>query len=365
MSSAAQVGPSALRTPTGTGRVCAALTGAVLLSSLLAACSNDSDTAAGGTPKATPTSSTKDVTPPEKTEVKMSTLKSADFLPLYIGIKQGLYKNRGITVTPVENIAPPAIPAALVNGSVDTTVLASRCEVAHRQGIPLVVAGMGSTATSYTFVVSRDVASLKDLAGKRVITSAAAAVPTILAHAVLADAGVEKDIEFLPIAAPPAQVAAFQAGQGSAVMVTSDDAARLLGQVPDSKQIAIPEGVIKPSPTDGTCVSKKFLAENPGTVYALVAGWSDAVTFMRKNEKETVAFMQTLLMLSPEQAAQVYDAVIDEFVTNPVPTDELTANQAELNSLGGTQVSASQVKSVYDLSIAEDVAKDLGVAPGS
>jgi NitT/TauT family transport system substrate-binding protein len=167
----------------------AALSAAALL--LLAACGDgDDDAGGGGTDSATGSSETQSIT--------VGVIPIVDVAPIYLGVEQGFFEQRGLDVTLQTAQGGAAIVPAVIAGEFDfgfsniTSLL-----IAQTQGLPLKVVAAGDSTTGkegedFAAVVVPEGSAITgpaDLAGKTVAVNTLNNIGTTTISKVVDDAG--------------------------------------------------------------------------------------------------------------------------------------------------------------------------------
>ncbi|HEY9350794.1 MAG TPA: ABC transporter substrate-binding protein [Acidothermales bacterium] len=167
----------------------AALSAAALL--LLAACGEgDDDAGGGGTDSATGSSETQSIT--------VGVIPIVDVAPIYLGVEQGFFEQRGLDVTLQTAQGGAAIVPAVIAGEFDfgfsniTSLL-----IAQTQGLPLKVVAAGDSTTGkegedFAAVVVPEGSAITgpaDLAGKTVAVNTLNNIGTTTISKVVDDAG--------------------------------------------------------------------------------------------------------------------------------------------------------------------------------
>ena len=214
----------------------------------------------------------------------------------------------------------------------------------------------------YQLIAVSKITSLDDLVGKQLITSAASATPTLRVSNMLDREGLLEDVNIVNIAKAESQVAAFRAGQAEAVFLQVANAQKAMATVPGSHVLVDVEDIGPELVNTGLCVSNKFLEENPGTIYQLIAGLSEAVSFSQKNEEKTIEILMETFDLTEKQAKSVQKSEANSFTAYPIPHKKLWEEVARLDSLGEQkEVTVEEILAVTDFTIAKKVIDDLGL----
>jgi NitT/TauT family transport system substrate-binding protein len=157
---------------------------------------------------------------------------TATYWPYYVGLSEGVFGQAGLEVEMVTLGTTAAGVAALLEERVDIAATCPDAVVeAATQGQPLRVAGGLIDRPVSSVVVIPEVASVHALRGWRVAVSDLRGSVSIVLRAFLRAHGLERaEYEQVIIGTTPAQVAALEAGDVDAAMVTHPFEARLLAK---------------------------------------------------------------------------------------------------------------------------------------
>jgi NitT/TauT family transport system substrate-binding protein len=298
---------------------------------------------------------------PETKDVKIAVLRASDFMSYYIGVEKGIFERRGLNVS-LQVLAPPDMPAAMVNGAVQGAGLIGRCERAGAQDMPVTVVANFGVQQPYQLIAVSEIGSIEELRGKRLLSSAASATPTLRVNSIVERAGLAGKVETVNIAKTESQVAAFRAGQGDAIYVPVSVAATVMETVPGAHVLVDVADTGPELPNTGLCVTDDFLQKNPGTVYQLIAGLAESVAFYEENRAEALGVLQEALALTQEQADFVYKSQSGTFTQYPIPTRAQWEEVARLDTASvGKPVTVDEILKETDFSIAERVIEDLKI----
>ena len=103
-----------------------------------------------------------------KTKIRIATASpSLSYLPIYIAVKKGFFAKRGFDVEMIQMNASLTAPA-LLNRSVDYTTIPSTIATAAARGAPAKVIFFASVKLQHMLVSRPEIATVQDLAGKRI-----------------------------------------------------------------------------------------------------------------------------------------------------------------------------------------------------
>ena len=239
---------------------------------------------------------------------------SFSFLPLQIGIENGMFKKHGLDVTRIDFPRGAASGhQALAAGSVDM-VAGGGVEMGFIvKGAPeLAVAVITERPNSVTLTVRNDdtVKTIADLKGRPVGISTTGGLSYWLVRELSRRQGWGPDgIKSVAVGAMSSQVAALKTRQIDAGVIDLATGFQLeeLGE----GRILVKFGdIIEAFVNQASYASTDILRRAPDAVRRYLAGWFDTVAWVRANRAETVAIGARALSISPAVAAKSYDGVL-------------------------------------------------------
>jgi NitT/TauT family transport system substrate-binding protein len=278
---------------------------AVLLSCsvLLAACGGGGD---GGQAGAGSSDSPRKVT--------VGVIPIADVAPLYLGVEEGFFAERGLDVELVTGQGGAALVPAVVSGEQDFAFSNTlSLMVAQQAGLPVQVVAPGNTSTGnpaddFGCVLvppGSPLQTVADLAGKRVSTNTLNNINVAVIRDVVDRAGADSStIEFLEIAHPdvPQAVATGQVDAATAVepfkTIALQQGARCLSNV-------FAEAQEDPLLIGAYFTTSETATSDPELVDAFVEGLQESFAYATENPDEARGILGSFTELSPELAGAI------------------------------------------------------------
>ncbi len=262
------------------------------------------------------------------------------FVPLDIGIEEGIFAKHGVAVEEFVLGGAAKLQQALTADAVDIGLgsgpgLSFIAKGAPQRGI----AAMAGRPLIMTLIVKQDgpVKTVADLKGKTVSISSPGGVPEWLVRELSRQQGWGPDgINMIGLGADSSQVAALRTDQivgmpndiGIAMRLEQQGVARILVRFGD----IIPDFIMHV-----IFASDKVIAERPEDLRKFLAGWFDTIRYMRQNKTESVRIAARVTNVSTDIAGRVYDAVMPMFSDDgrfdPKALKILAASFTELNLL--------------------------------
>jgi len=262
-----------------------------------------------------------------ETSLVVSVSPAPEFVPTFIAKDQGLFKKRGLEITP--QITPNGSVAiqGLQAGSLQiASVSVSSLLQATDSGLDLVVVAGGAIASNtdrnYGIVVKADsgIERAEDLAGKRMGVAGLDSFFHVLARQWLTNKGVDyKKVTF--VEAPFPQLAdVMKAGNVSAVITTEPFLSRTVSSGVGDKVFYIAADLPDGLPPFVYVARRDWVAKNPETVKAFRQAMAEAVEFTGSHPADAVSIYGRYVKLPPEALANIKINKLDI---------DVTANQLE------------------------------------
>lgn len=279
---------------------------------LLAAACGDDDS--GETTSTTATPSTSDASsttvagdgPLETTTMTAGALPLVDFAPLFYADAMGYFRAEGLEVTVEVVQSGPVAAQLLLAGDIDASFINwLSFSAAVSNDAPLVVVANGThlaDGQGGVFVTADSpLTSLEDLDGKSVATNSIGNVGDITIEALIADQGLDVEIDYVEVAFPEI-IPAIESGSVDAGFLT--EPFTTFAKVSGLRSIADPyTGSAQNLPIAGYMSTAQFAAENPNTVAAFRRAIEAATADLLADEDALRAFIPVFSAV-PEEAAQ-------------------------------------------------------------
>lgn len=280
----------------------------IVMASALSACGDDSSSEPGAGEG-------------ESTEVSVGVIPILDVAPIYLGVEQGFFSDRGLDVTMETAQGGAAIAPAVVSGqhqfgfSNNTSML-----LAQAQGLPLKIVAPGSSSTSevgedFAGVVvngDSDIDSAADLAGRSVAINTLNNISdTVVRESVRKDGGDPTDIDFVELAFPD-MPAAVAEGRVDAAFVVEPFLAISEGQ--GARDVASAYAL----PTEDLSVATYFTSEevissDPELVEAFGAAMVESQEYAAENPDEVRRIITTY--------TEIDEALVEELTLPAFPSE--------------------------------------------
>jgi NitT/TauT family transport system substrate-binding protein len=245
-----------------------------------------------------------------------------------IAQQRGYMKEEGLDER-VIFVAPTTSIQAMLGGDVHFTGAGSSALVSIARGnTPLKVVLATNDRVLQWLVTKPEIASPKDLKGKRIATTGVAAIATFMARQVLTKYGLDgnKDVSYLDVGQGN-QLAALLGGGFDAAILSVEQ--RYVALDKGMREMFFMGNEVKNS--WGTlATTDKLIKENPKMIGGFVRATIKALRYMRQDKEGTIAAMLKFANVSRPQATRVYDDIVGTFTRNGVVDDETQRNDLSI-----------------------------------
>jgi NitT/TauT family transport system substrate-binding protein len=260
------------------------------------------------------------------------------FVPLDVGMRQGIFTKNGIEIQSVAFAGDARMQQAMASDSLDIGLGSGPALAFIMKGAPIkAVAAMAGPPLLLAIVVRPDgPKSVAELKGKKISVSTAGSLTYWLVSETSRRQGWgPKGIEIEPMGAMPGQIAAMKRGDidgaimdiGNAFALEKRGEGRILLRFNDLKDFHI--HVI--------FATNKLIADHPELVRRFLKGWFETIAFMRANKAETVAIAREVTNKDEDITSRSYDELMPMFSDdgrfNPAALATLAKSFVELQLL--------------------------------
>jgi NitT/TauT family transport system substrate-binding protein len=211
--------------------------------------------------------------------------------PLWVAEEKGFFKKHEIDVALTTFNWDQDMTAALASGNLNVIASATNGMITNfnqkvdQKGFLI----MDLSFEADAIIAGKDIASIKDLKGKKVAFEAGATSDLLINYALKQNGMTIADVEHVPMGASEAGLALI-AGRVDASVTYEPYISTALAQGGDNKVIytaAEKPGLIG----DMLTASSEWINANPKDVQGLIRAWDDAINFIRSNPEEGKAII--------------------------------------------------------------------------
>jgi NitT/TauT family transport system substrate-binding protein len=224
------------------------------------------------------------------TEFKLGVFPAADYTPLFVGLKRGIFKKHGLDIKIQYIFTGSGLMAAVTSGQVDAgtnSVPAGVTAIANGLPIKLVVQTSITPKKGYINVLVKKDSSIRtyaDLAGKTVATINLQGQFHLLLKNAIEKAG-GGDFNAVPMS-PADEPAALESGRLDAIVMQDPTLTLAKQQYPAFRSLGNPTSKLGfPLPSAGFYSSNATIEKKPAAIKQFVAALKEAIALSAKNEK--------------------------------------------------------------------------------
>ena len=254
----------------------------------------------------------------EKLRVGKAVAEAFAFVPLDVGVRQGIFKRHGLDVEITSFGGGARLQQALAADSIDIGVSAGPELALLERGAPVKGVAMPFGPPVYLMLLVRadgPVRTTADLKGRKIGVSSARSLTGWLAVELSRQQGFgARGIEL--VGSPPrTSLASIKTGQIDG-MVTDITFALRAEQAGEGRILLGFGDLVRDFHTHIIYAANKLIAAKPDAVRRFNAGWFDTIAFMRANKAEAVKVAMAVLELPEEIASPTYDKLMPVFSTD-------------------------------------------------
>lgn len=276
----------------------------------------------------------------ETLRVGKAVAQAFSFVPLDVGMEIGIFKKHGLKIEEYAFGGAAKYQQAMAARSIDIGLGGGTDLAFIVKGSPvLAVAAMAGPPSVLVLAVRKEgpIHTVKDLKGKTIGVSTAGSLTDWLVRELSRRQGWGPNgIEIAQLGAPRSQIAALKTGQIDGVVTDIGGAYRLEGE--GAVRILVKFGdLVKDFHIHVIYATREVIDKRPDVVRRFLAGWFEAIAFMRKHKDETVKIATRVNQISAEIADRVYVEVMPTFSNdgrfNPAALDVLAQSFVDVGTL--------------------------------
>jgi NitT/TauT family transport system substrate-binding protein len=252
----------------------------------------------------------------ETLRVGKSVPQAFSFVPLDVGIQNGIFKKNGLDIEESAFSGDAKMQQAMAADSIDVGIGSGPAMAFIVKGAPIkAIAAMAGRPLLLTLVARNDgsIKSVADVKGKRIGVSTVGSLTYWMADELSRQRGWSKGgVEIAPVGAFKPMLAALKTKQIDA-MVTDIATAYELEKNGEGKIVFRFGDLVKDFHIHVIFATNKAIASRPEALRAFLRGWFETIAFMRKNKANTVQIAKDIMETDAEIAGRVYDELMPMF----------------------------------------------------
>ncbi len=283
---------------------------------------------------------------------------SLTFLAAFIAKDKGFYAKNGLTAELIQ--ARPAVNiAALLSGDVDYVEVFGSAVRSAARGAPIRAFSNSIKAPFFSLVAQPAIKSVKDLKGKVIGVTSIGGTNQISGRLLFQHFGVDpdKEIKFLGIGEEKFVVEAFRAKRVDAILVAPPFSIMMKRE---GYPVLANAADVVAFPLAGLSTTVDKIKQNRAQVKRALKSEIEALRYLRDDAAGSTDIMRRRFAMDDPLARDSYAAVVNAFSRDariPVASVENVLNLEKKEGLIAKNIT---VEHVADLSIAEEVLKEMG-----
>jgi ABC-type nitrate/sulfonate/bicarbonate transport system substrate-binding protein len=295
---------------------------------------------------------------PPRTRIRIATAApSLSYFPIYAAVQKGFFARRGFDVEMIQ-MGPTLTAAALLNRSVDYTIIPSAIATAAARGAPAKVIHFASVKLQHTLVARPEISAVTDLAGKKIAGSGFGNLVAYEIQFLIDRYKLGSKTTIVSAASSIDRLIAVQKGIAEAAIIAAP--ADLKGEELGLKRL-VQMGSILQIPQAGLAATDDKIKTQRSEVEVLKAA-IEGLEYTATQREDATALIGKWMALTPTQAAKAYETVKDTYSRDGVPTPEQSkAYIAMLAATAGLHTDLPAA-TIFDFSLSAAAAKELSAA---
>jgi NitT/TauT family transport system substrate-binding protein len=272
--------------------------------------------------------------------------ESFAFVPLDIGMHEGLFKRDGIGVDEIAFAGDAKLQQAMAADSLDIALGSGPAMAFIAKGAPTrAIAVMGNAPLDLTIVVRPDgPKSAAELKGKKISVSTVGGLTYWLVSETSRQQGWGADgIAIAPMGSMQPQIAALERGDIDGV-VTDISTALELEKLGKTRILTRFGQIVKDFHVHIIYATDKIIASKPDAVRAFLKGWFEAIAFMRHNKAVAVSIATQVIGKDDDINGKTYDELM------PMFSDDGRFDAKALDTLANSYVELKVLPTAPDMS---------------
>ena len=283
---------------------------------------------------------------------------SMGYLPLFVAVHRGFFKDEGIDIE-LPRLIPAMAQNALMSGDVHYHGLADSGLRLAARGAPIKAIFYGADRPMYYLVAQKEIRSVAELKGKRVGVSQFGGTSDLSARLALKHFGVdpERDALIIQIGSEGIRMAALRAGSVAAIIVPVP--AVVLLKRDGFNEISFVGDVVEFA-SNGYTTTDQRIKENPQEVKKVLRAMYRGLRFAKENPEGTIGVIQKEWKVDPEVAKESYLAIVKALNDDGVIGEKQLKVHFDMIRRSDKNIGEISVEKVVDFRLLREVRKELG-----
>jgi NitT/TauT family transport system substrate-binding protein len=233
--------------------------------------------------------------------------KSMGYLPLFVAMNRGFFKDEGIELE-IVMMLPDIAHNALFQGEIDYHGVADSALRLGAKGTPIRTIFFSATLPNYFLMAGSQIKSVSELRGKYVGISRFGGTTDLAARVALSKTGLDpqRDVVLIMIGLPATRIAALMSGSIAATIANPPDNV-LLKQKGFNELLFLGDAIEFPS--NGFSTTEKKLTAERDQVKRVLRSLYRGLMFARERAADTIMIIEREWKLDPAVAKESYASV--------------------------------------------------------
>jgi NitT/TauT family transport system substrate-binding protein len=282
--------------------------------------------------------------------------KSLGYLPLYVALNRGFFKDENIDLE-VVLMLPDIAHNALFQGEIDYHGAADSALRLAAKGAPIKTIFFGAALPNYFLMSAQPIRSVAELKGKYVGISRFGGTTDLAARVALSKNGLDpqRDVVLIMIGFPSTRIAALMSGSVAATIANPPDNV-LLKQKGFNELLFLGDAIEFPS--NGFATTERKLTAERVQVKRLLRALYRGLIFARERAAETVAIVEREWKLDPTVAKESYASVLRSISRDGAASEAGMKVHADIIRQTEKGMGEISLKKMVDFSVIEDVRRE-------
>lgn len=281
-------------------------------------------------------------------------------LPDRVAMERGFFEIEGLKPRYIQLQGTNLMLNALLSNEIDYVRIVPFIAGAATRGLPVKVIAALTKSGGYSIISRSDIASVKDLKGKRIAINTFGSSADFAIYQLLRRNGLDpnKDVTLLSIAgSPDARFAALIGGSADATVVNSPFEYRaeqmgfkiLLGAKETAEYVKIP--------TSGLSTSQRKIDREPDEIVRMLRALRNAMLFLQNQRDISIGLMEKILKVDRPVAERFYAVYLEQFNPDLTVPDSVVEEWIGVGTFRGKEKIIPKPQQVVDWSFAERAKK--------
>ena len=284
--------------------------------------------------------------------------KSMGYLPLFVAIHRGFFKDEGIDLE-LPMMLPDIAHNALFQGEIDYHGVADSALRLGAKGAPIKAIFFSARLPNYFLMAKPQFNSVPELKGKKIGISRFGSTTDLAARVALRNHGLDpqRDVLLIMIGLPSTRVAALASGSVDAMIANPPDNA-ILKQKGFRELVFLGDEIEFPS--NGFATTDRRLSEQRDQAKRFLRALFRGLTFARERAEETVRIIEREWRLEPSVAQDSYTSIMKAASKDGTASEAGLKVHAQIIQSVEKGIGEIPLSKMVDFRIVEEIRREVG-----